>query len=256
MTSAAISADPIAQVRSVSEVTDALSSLSLAGRATWFRGHRSTSWQLTPTIFRSLRAANNEGELLAHFRHEASRYSSSASGEWWELIALAQHHGLPTRLLDWTESPLVALYFAAQDSMIIPDDDRTAEPGVVWILLPEDLLRWQGANTASHGVLGMSLGLDDYSPFTESQPPDDRPATPVFGTQPFPRIRAQWGTFTVACREYPLEYFVPSSVLTRIEVLHEAKPDIRSELTSLGVDARTVFPDLNRIAERLGGRYA
>jgi hypothetical protein len=102
--------------------------------ALWFRGQADADWPLVPSIGRNRdfygetqgilasdiqKYAEQERELLSRFRRDAYPYVKRLLTAW-EAITLAQHHGLPTRLLDWTSNPLVALYFAAERK---PDKD-------------------------------------------------------------------------------------------------------------------------------------
>ena len=69
-----------------------------------------------------------EEELFDDFKKRYIAYSRIKCDNHWDLLALGQHHGMPTRLMDWTESALVALWFATEQ-----DDDK----GVVYIIFPE-----------------------------------------------------------------------------------------------------------------------
>ena len=107
-----------------------------------YRGMAHKSWPLQPGIFRHITQQyegwapdtsryltfSNEKRILQHFRQEAAAFAPQGQHDselWW--LELAQHYGVPTRLLDWSENPLVALYFACEDN-------NQKEDAVVWML--------------------------------------------------------------------------------------------------------------------------
>ncbi len=89
-----------------------------------FRGHKYATWKLVSRLFRDVKEAKLEDSfykienaLFQKFKLQVeSRKSECTSNA--EILALAQHYGLPTRLLDWTENPLVALWFAFNESAL------------------------------------------------------------------------------------------------------------------------------------------
>ena len=79
-----------------------------------YRGHGDRSWKLKPRIGR-LRMAYESGkekDLFREFKHRAVQHTSSDRNDW-EWLSIARHHGLPTRILDWTRNPLVAAFLHA-----------------------------------------------------------------------------------------------------------------------------------------------
>ena len=107
-----------------------------------YRGMAHKDWPLQPGIFREIGEQyegweagtrkyltfSTEQRILQHFKQEAAAHApENPMGDelWW--VELAQHYGVPTRLLDWSENPLVALYFACEDN-------SQQEDSVVWML--------------------------------------------------------------------------------------------------------------------------
>ena len=176
-----------------------------------------------------------EETLFNSFKRQARGYFSHPLGNDWEWLAVAQHHGLPTRLLDWTKNPLAAAYFAVANGPMESRDDA-----YVYVLRSEALDR----------------GHTDMIDLTS--PPKDSPLlmTKEDGVQRFippladARIASQEGVFTVFP---PLERFVKAaeSRLDQIVIDGTSRVDVRRQLHRLGVNGATLFPDVSHLAENL-----
>lgn len=104
---------------SLQEIIEFVESLNISKQGAWFRGHSDSSFELIPSVFRKTGKNGdgpyyNENELLNEFlrRHPTAKKEHSNT---LELLTYAQHYGLPTRLLDWSENLLVAIYFACNE---------------------------------------------------------------------------------------------------------------------------------------------
>jgi len=193
-----------------------------------FRGHRCSSWSLQPKLARlSLRSdkgvRQTEANLVEAFKSRCLPYIDRDLADQWDLLAMAQHHGLATRLLDWTQNPLVALWFCVRDPAI-------SDEGSVLAFAPEE----------------QDFADKAISPFQVSKTMFFRPS------HLNSRIVAQSGWFSIHRLSTKTAQFSTLERVARykerVETLlipSDAFADLRSELDRVGINEATLFPDLD-----------
>lgn len=240
-----------AEVDSVEALMSRLSGSRASGSPKWYRGQIDAGWGLTPRLARNRGHLESEIDMLKRFQQDAGPSVRERPRTAWEWMCLAQHFGLPTRLLDWTENPLVALYFAveADGSATGPTD------GAFFELDPLDLNRRAFDQAPAVVMFDEDEFLQSYLP-TAKPGPSMGPVAAIAGRS-FDRIVAQVGTFTVSHRLMDDLLRAHGGVcVTMIRIPAAAKPHIRAALNDINVNASTVFPDLGNLANHLRGLYA
>lgn len=225
----------------------------------WFRGQARAWWRLEPSLIRKKgldheRAFRDEFERDAYPQMARVQLSGGELTEW-DWLFLQQHYRVPTRLMDWTESPLVGAFFALDETDVADDDDDAA----VWALLPQELNKKsniKAQNAWSVPMCGRSQDLDFYT-LEQIKPVTDRELYPMAATaaRRFDRIIAQSGTFTVSHPGHPepLEELAPGC-LRKYVLPDGAKAEMRRHVERLGFTASAIYPDLEHLGRRIGGR--
>jgi len=214
-----------------------------------YRGRRDAQDDLATSLVRlGGDAADLERHLLRNFRKYAASDSVPADSPW-DWLALGKHHGLPTRLLDWTYSPYVALHFATAHA------GEDAGDAVVWALdyvrahelLPDRLrerLAAEGANVFTTELLADAarsideLGDEEFVLFVEPPSFDERIVNQyaLFSLMPSPQARMdEW-----------LERH--GELARRVVIPAGLKWEVRDKLDQANITERVLFPGLDGLA--------
>lgn len=190
-----------------------------------FRGVSSIEHELIPKVARDWHLPSNclkitEKHLLDNFKIRATPFIHTSPKNTWEWLALAQHHGLPTRLLDWTRNPLIALYFACN------------------------------ANSRKDGAVYFAKCLNEVN--TDEDPFDIKETKQWSASHLIKRLSAQDALFTVSGN--PLAPFT-EGVKACVSIKASSKEKIIATLCLFGIHPGTIFPGLDGVAKYVGNEF-
>jgi len=256
------------RVRSISEYVAAVDEISsqLDDDTTythwWFRGIGHIEFKLQPRLYRGdgQTSANQEPNIRLEFLNRALPYVSAVyDRKPWDWYFLMQHYRVPTRLLDWTESALVALYFA-----LYTHTSSYVSPPCVWMLNPHEL---NAVSLKRSQILTPCEDeIESHLPSTCSGPITGRLPIALCPQRADRRMTAQLSTFTLhgnidaAIEDIPeTKQLVEERKLVRliIDIAREEGLDrLKRQLTVLGIRNSTIFPDLEGLAMDICEDYA
>jgi hypothetical protein len=214
---------------------------SLKCKVAWYRGHIDAGYTLIPTLFRMGlgRAVSDQVERNAFelFQRRVNRLRPTASPQRdWHVLADMQHHGVPTRLLDWTSVLGIAVFFATARYSIAQDANDFA----IYILDPLALNSTVGrpaVYSSDDEHYGYQAIYWHHRPFV--------PSGAIALETPFvnERVYAQQGLFTVHINEDPLETVRPDAI-RKIVLQPSCVIGAQEFLTYSNLNDATVFPDM------------
>ncbi len=228
----------------------------------WFRGHSKKYETLTPGLFREdytydffqATRPQYEIELMVLFK----RYSHSLlldlpdHSDHITWLFWMQHYGIPTRLLDWTENILTAAFFAVTGN---PKEDAE-----IWTIFPQQLnntSKFGGIPTSEHSFIKYLSGKPYHNnpeKLLEELEIKEEPKLPMAFVAPyiFPRMSSQQSVFTIHTGmddEFAIENILKDEkYITRYIIPVSLKLDFEKRLSYLGFNYRTLFPDLDGLA--------
>lgn len=191
-----------------------------------YRGQSDSNWKLISKAGRGNIAKSSDETIFKQWKRRAKFYLKYQNLNDWELLSIAQHTGLPTRLLDWSHSPSVALFFACSENL--------NKDGAVYI-----------------------FPVDKYI-ITEDKTPFELKSDVVF-YQPSTsndRLANQYGYFSV--HKNPTEEFNSKSKfgeLKKIIIPNKLKKDLIIMLNQYGTNYLSLFPDLEGLSKHLSWFY-
>jgi hypothetical protein len=240
------------EVTSIAQIIEYLSEdLADQKQIVWYRGQFNKNWTLTPSIYRrNVKTDLSEMHLLKHFKQDASslfKPNNMPSHDW---LFIMRHYGVPTRLLDWTESVLIATYFATEKNNV---------DGAIWMLLPIVLNQQEGRQFTNIDKSLPSFEengsiMREYEPREDLETQKNIQLNPMAFICPrnIARMQAQRSVYTIHhLRKTPIERIGDMSHVWQYIIPKEAKQTIRQQLTILGINDFQIFPEAEYVAKKL-----
>ena len=274
-----ISVDTIASF--ATSVEDLLSkTLARQGSApylgNWYRGTgMAVSHSLTPSLYRHPNTTDIDGlivlerKMLEDFARQnvlhGNTMHSPGEPDDFRMLFFMQHYGVPTRLLDWTGNPFIALYFALTAAERDPKSGTFTEDAAVWVLDP---VTWNAhaLSDVSYGMEGpLSLDSEEVKPYAPRKLLKgsleknaikslyERPVT-ILGVSNNARMFAQRGVFTMFGKvlspmesQYDKNTF-PADCLVKLTIPKTKIEELTTRLLQIGYTDSVSYPDLHGLA--------
>jgi len=202
-----------------------------SGRIMYFRG-QVRDWSLRPSLARESVTEQERAKESECFEKLAEVLPNVND---WERATIAQHYGVPTRLLDWSENPLVGIYFA------LDDKNYDKEDGVIWVFEDRTFVVKKVASLRDDSGLRKLKYPRPYRAWKDLQ-------------LEIPRTKAQRGSVTSqpdSSKEFNEQTFDQNTQsLKKFIVPKQSKTQLRKQLEILGVTEERLFPDFLDIGNR------
>ena len=225
-----------------------------------YRGAADKNWRLVPSLNRvCAHDLSLEQAVIRSFRKYGYADLAQYTG-FWQLLPVAQHYGLPTRLLDWSYSPLVAAHFATEDT------DAYDRDGAIWCIdatevkhrLPKRLRK--RLEEANCNIFSLGLLEEEVRDFAEMQALSPEPYALFFEpASMLDRIANQYALFSVVSdptvllsdilEEQDIDYY-------KIVIPREVKLEIRDKLDYINISERMLYPGLDGICRWIARQYS
>ncbi|MCC7144632.1 MAG: FRG domain-containing protein [Candidatus Eisenbacteria bacterium] len=236
------------EIKALSDFFAVFQSLLTDSSMYWFRGHPRLDFDLAPSALRYKTAEERDralglvAEMKRYLEMKLDRPPGANDRLGW--MQVAQHYGLPTRLLDWTQNAAVALFFTCSAA---PDAN-----GLVVVMNPIELN--QQVDPKRPRVLNYELDrtvIEPYMTLNGTKRRGGRPTIAINPTWNTERIALQQGAFTLhGSRHFAIDGRQVASLIG-VPILREHKAALLSELERVGIGEMFIYPEPEHVCSHL-----
>jgi len=242
-------------IYTIEELLNFITELNIQhGQRIWFRGVANKEWKLCPSIQRTSERIKAERYITNDFYIKAKQVMENAPEKknYSAWMSIMQHYGLPTRLLDWSSSPLIATFFAVEQYGKYPNADAA-----IWVLAPGLLNESQGFGNCIFPVDADTVQNMLLPAFKEKGHIDELKDKIIacHSTENNLRMYSQQANFTIHNSEKKLTEICNSEMLYKIIIPSSARERLLYDLEIFGITESYIYPDLDHISKDIKRIY-
>lgn len=219
----------------------------------WFRGQENSEWHLIPSIQRgNLNQKENfiTNDFYIYVKQiEDSTPSKKNYAAW---MSLMQHYGLPTRILDWSSSPLIACYFALEKRR------EEKKDSCIWVLIPRRVNKQEGFGECVYPIDAFTVQEMLTPAFKSNFEINDNFNDKIIACHSVEknlRMYSQQSSFTVHNSQKKLEDICDSETLFKFVIPYKFKQEMYESVSVLGISTSFIYPDMEHISKDIIKKY-
>lgn len=219
----------------------------------WFRGQEDSEWHLEPSIHRG-ELLKKENYVTNDFYIYVNQIESNAPAKdnYAAWMSLMQHYGLPTRILDWSSSPLVACYFALEKNR------ENSNNSCIWVLIPRKVNIQEGFGEFVYPIDAYTVQQMLLPAFKQNTILEDKFVDKIIACHSVKkdlRMYSQQSSFTVHNSQRKLEDICDDETLFKFVIPYYCKEKMYESVNILGISTSFIYPDMEHVSRDIIKKY-